>query len=108
MGRPAQLSGPVVAIAVDGKTAAWCDGHFVGDRQIVKIARRAAEHSDQVSWGRLPADETAGDTTPRAALAALMAYDPERTCITEWPDSVRTWWERSTVRCMADRIDEED
>lgn len=98
------LSGPVIAVELDGRTAAWCDGFFTGDKTLVTNAKQAAEWGLKVAWGRLPEPEAAGFDTPREALAALMATNPGRTAITEWPDDLREWWQSEHVMCTGERL----
>lgn len=83
MGRPATRSGPVVAVSIDAKGAAWCDGIFQGDDELVTYARRAANTHMPV---RLRIQTlVADDETPEGAFAALAAYQPGRAVLTEGP-----------------------
>lgn len=86
MGRPPSRSGPLVAVSIDGKGVAWCDGVFQGDRALVAYAERAAEIRQTVRLHDTVV--TADPDTPLGALAALAAYSPGRARITEAPDVV--------------------
>lgn len=86
MGRPPSRSGPLVAASIDGKGAAWCDGIFQGDTDLVAYAKRAAEISQEVTLHDRTL--TADPHTPLGALAALAAYNPGRARVTEAPDVV--------------------
>lgn len=82
-GRPPVNSGPVVAIAFDGVSGAWCDGVFAGDPQVVTSAQLAADLAQEVPvFGTLV---IADSTTPSGALAALISYRPGRAFVTEAP-----------------------
>lgn len=86
MGRPPSRSGPLVAVSIDGKGVAWCDGIFQGDPALVAYAERPAEISQVVRIHDTTL--TADPDTPLGALAALAAYSPGRALITEAPDIV--------------------
>lgn len=87
MGRPATRSGHVVAVSIDGKGGAWCDGVFAGDSDIVTYAARAARAQMPVPFGN--ATYTAGADDALAALMALIAYSPGRAVIAEAPADVQ-------------------
>lgn len=86
MSRPAQLSGPIVMVEVDGAIATWSSGEFAGDPDVVEAARVAALAGFvlEVAGQRW----RAGSHDARSATAALHAFLPWRTRILEAPDSV--------------------
>jgi hypothetical protein len=86
MGRPASRSGELVAISVDGKGAAWCDGVYAGDAGIIKYARLAAEAGISIPIGQ--EYFTAHTADALGALVSLMSFSPGRAFITEAPDDV--------------------
>jgi len=85
-GRPPQKSGPIVAVSIDGRGAAWCDGHFSGDSEIVAFAKRAVRYraTTSILGTRIMAD----DTSATGAYAALASYRPGRTIVAQAPDEV--------------------
>lgn len=87
MARPAKLSGPVVAVAVDGRGAAWCDGIFTGDPEIVQAARDAAMFHTEIDVHGLLIPAHNEDAL--GATAALFALSPGRTILTEATTPVR-------------------
>ena len=85
-GRPPQISGPILAVSVDGRGAAWCDGIFSGDREIVAFAKRAVRYNatTDLLGTRIMAD----DTSAVGAYAALASYRPGRTIVAQAPAEV--------------------
>lgn len=84
MGRPLKHpTGPVVSITLDGRGAAWCDGEFSGDPDIVDFARSLALLEVEVPVHGF-AIRTATDE-PVGALAALLAYSPGRARVVQAP-----------------------
>ena len=75
MGRPPKLSGDLVSISVHGKGAAWCDGVFAGDPEILEAARLAIRLELPVMIGRERYE--AGGEDALGALAALMSYSSQ-------------------------------
>jgi hypothetical protein len=87
MGRKPTKSGPLVSISVDGRGAAWCDGQFSGDCEILAFARRAADIGMECHlYGQ---NIVADNETPLGAAAALMGYSPGRSLLVEAPNDVR-------------------
>jgi len=87
MGRKPTKSGDLVSVSYDGRGAAWCDGQFRGDPEILEFAKRAAFiKMDIPVFGQLIA---ADDETPLGAAAALVGIDPGRALLVEAPDEVR-------------------
>lgn len=86
MGRPATQSGDVVAVNIDGRGAAWCDGIYSGDHDVIAHAKESAEIGTPVPYG-FGWIASASDT-PVGALASLMSYSPGRALITQAPPSV--------------------
>lgn len=84
MARPVKLSGDLVAISVDGRGAAWCDGEFSGDQEIVEHARACALFSTEVDVMGIPIEADAD--SPTGALAALFAFSPGRSIIAQAPE----------------------
>ena len=86
MGRKPAKSGPLVSVSVDGRGAAWCDGQFSGDPEIIAEARLAISASLEVEVsGQMILAE--GDT-PTGITAALFAHSPGRTEVVEAPEEV--------------------
>lgn len=85
MGRPPQLSGDLVSISVHGKGAAWCDGEFAGDPDIIASAHQAADIELPVRIGRDYYQATTTDSL--GALAALMAYSAQA-LVVQVPDDI--------------------
>lgn len=79
-------TGPTIAVAVKDKTAAWNDGHFVGDQDVVKFAEHMASGAVEVEVFNQTI--TASYTDPLGALAAMAAYWPGRVIVTEAPEEV--------------------
>lgn len=79
-------TGPTIAIAVKDKTAAWNDGHFVGDQEVVKFAEHMA--AGEVDMHVFNQVITASYTDPLGALAAMAGYWPGRVVITEAPEEI--------------------
>lgn len=65
-----------VVVDIDGKSAAWTDGWFTGDPDILAEALLSVELKASFQLGF--ADVTAGDDTALAAAAALASYKPGR------------------------------
>lgn len=87
MGRKPTKSGPLISVSYDGRGAAWCDGHFRGDKELVEFAKRAASIKMEIPVsGQFI---LANDETPLGAAAALVALDPGRALLVEAPDDVR-------------------
>lgn len=87
MGRKPTKSGPLVSVSYDGRGAAWCDGIFRGDSELVEFARRAAFIRMEIPvFGQFI---LADDETPLGAAAALVGLDPGRTLLVEAPTDVR-------------------
>jgi len=87
MARPATLSGHVVSVSVDGRGAAWCDGVFQGDPDIVKEARASVLFETHVEYRGINIRAHAIDAL--GALGALASYAPGRTIVVEAPPRVR-------------------
>lgn len=84
IGRPLKhATGPVVSITLDGRGAAWCDGEFSGDPDIVEFARSLALLEVEVPLNNFLV-ATATDE-PVGALAAMLAYSPGRARIVQAP-----------------------
>lgn len=83
MGRPATRSQDLVAVSIDGKGAAWCDGYYAGDPDIVTYARRAARIGMPVLYRGTEFE--AGDKDALGALISLIAYSPGRALVTDAP-----------------------
>lgn len=80
-------TGPVVAVAYDGgRGAAWCNGVFAGDPEIIAAAERACTFEQTIDVIRVPI--LANRDTPIGATAALFAFHPGRTALVECPREV--------------------
>jgi hypothetical protein len=89
-----------IAIEVDGLEATWSpETGFAGHPDLVASALEASRGGYSVEWGNLPGLQHADADTALGALNALMYFRPGRTRITAWPDVLREWWERETIRC---------
>lgn len=75
-----------VEIDIDGKKAAWHDGSFSGDPDILAEAFLSVDVQASFQLGF--ADVTAGDDTPLGAAAALAAYKPGRARFLSLPAEV--------------------
>jgi len=87
LGRPPTRSGDLVAVSIDGRGAAWCDGKFYGDPEIVDTAWIAATCGSPVQIGS-GAVLNAGSGSALEAIAALVSYNPGRIIVTQAPPSV--------------------
>ena len=87
MGRPATLSAHLISISVDGKGAAWCDGEFSGDAEIIEYAKRCILFGTEVEVMGIPMK--ADDVDMFGALAALYGYSPGRTILVNAPERIR-------------------
>jgi len=97
MGRPATLSGHVVAVSIDGRGAAWCDGVFQGDPDIVKEANASILFETHVEFRGMSLRAHGLDAL--GALGALASYAPGRAIVVEAPPR---------VRAILDAIDTDD
>lgn len=79
-------TGPTIAVAVADKTAAWNDGHFIGDEEIVTFAEHMA--AGEIELNVFNQVITASYEDPLGALAAMAGYWPGRCIVTEAPDDV--------------------
>lgn len=86
-GRPTD-GGPVVAVRIRDRVAAWCDGQFSGDPDLIAEARHAATISKEVALSIDGPTVTASLDTPLGVVAALMSGDPHRAVIEQAPDEV--------------------
>lgn len=75
-----------VEIDIDGKRAAWYNGMFTGDPDI--LAEALVSVDIQASFQLGFADVTAGDDTPLGAAAALASYKPGRARFLTLPGDV--------------------
>ena len=93
MGRPPKLSGDLVSISVHGKGAAWCDGVFAGDPEILTSARQAIRLNLPVTVG----DQTfpANGDNALGALAALMSHS-QQSVIVDLPRHLTALLETNT------------
>lgn len=78
--------GPVVAVIVDDLAAAWCDGVWTGDKELVEAAKFAIK-------ARMPyllygVEVVAGNQDALGVAAALGSFRPGRTIFTECPPEV--------------------
>ncbi|BDZ52621.1 hypothetical protein GCM10025867_48620 (plasmid) [Frondihabitans sucicola] len=87
MGRPAKLSARLISVSVDGKGAAWCDGEFSGDPEIIEYARRCILFNTEIDVMGIPM--VADNVDMFGALAALYAFSPGRTILIEAPERIR-------------------
>lgn len=79
-------TGPTIAVAVADYTAAWNDGHFVGDKPLVEFAENMADGAVELPiFGQVI---TASYTDPLGALAAMAGYWPGRVVVTQAPPEV--------------------
>jgi hypothetical protein len=97
-GRPATNSGPVISVAVDGpgewRTAAWCDGYFSGEPDIIESAKLAADLGQEVIVDGAPF--AADSTTHFGALAALSSFSPGRTLVIDAPADIWAYLDAPT------------
>lgn len=77
----------LVAISIEGKGAAWCDGIYTGDPEIVAHAKRAEDIGVEVPIGLNTYLAHPHDAL--GALAAIMSYKPGRAFIVQAPEDVR-------------------
>lgn len=92
MSRPLKHdTGPVVAVEIDGRTAAWCDGVFAGDLDMVREAEQAA--SEHRTFSLFRCDVIADAKTPFGAVVALSALNPGRAFVIECPQDVGDYFE---------------
>lgn len=90
MSRPLKYdTGPVVSISIDGRSAAWCNRIFAGDREICDMARKAARVGLTYRFRRC--EVTANDSTALGAMAALASWSPGRVVIVQAPDEVHEY-----------------
>jgi len=94
MGRPPTRTAELVSVSVNGRGAAWCDGVFSGDPEVVREAENAALLRAEIPLGHLGMVE-ADRETPMGATAALHAYSPGRTVIVSAPDGVHDIFDES-------------
>lgn len=78
--------GPTISVETDGKVAAWCDGHFRGDQEILNEARFNIKLGYQFQL--FGAWVTCGGDTPLGVAAALCSYKPGRARLLEAPAEV--------------------
>lgn len=76
----------MVSVENDGLVAAWCEGHFRGDPEILDEARRNIEIGYEYrlfnAWVKCSSD------SPIGIAAALCSYRPGRAVIQEAPPEV--------------------
>ena len=72
-------TGPTLSVAVGDCRGGWNNGHFTGDRPLVKQARLAADLRIQVLDHGVAL--TADANTPLGAYAALASYSPGRVLV---------------------------
>lgn len=75
-----------MSVSINGRGAAWCDGIFAGDKEIVKDAKRAVDISQEVTV--MGCNLIAQDDNPVGAAAALAAHLPGRAIFPECPPEV--------------------
>jgi hypothetical protein len=75
-----------IEIDIDGKAAAWTDGAFTGDPDILADAILSVEIGASFQLGF--AHVTAGDDTPLGAAAALASHKPGRARFLTLPNDV--------------------
>lgn len=85
--RPQKYDLPsVISVENDGLAAAWCDGHFRGDPEILKEARFNIELGYEYrifnAWVKC------SDSSPVGIAAALCSYRPGRALIVQAPEEV--------------------
>ncbi|BDZ52619.1 hypothetical protein GCM10025867_48600 (plasmid) [Frondihabitans sucicola] len=81
MARPATRTRDLVSVSVDGRGAAWCDGFWSGDAEIIEDARLAATYRAAVPINGLKFEAHGEDAL--GALIALHAHLPGRTIVVE-------------------------
>lgn len=86
MARPVKLSGELISVSVDGRGAAWCEGVFTGDSEVVEMARNASTFNTDIDVMGIPIQADFESAT--GALAALYAYSPGRTILIQAPDDL--------------------
>jgi len=86
MGRPATKSGEIVSVNINGRGAAWCDGVFSGDREIVEHAQKVAQNRFEVLVNGAYIVASSEDAV--GAYAALYSFNPYQTVVIEGTDGV--------------------
>lgn len=94
MARPSiHGAGPAVAVSVNGRGAGWCDGHFSGDKELIAVAREAAENGQTVELFNCTI--VCDAATPLGAIGALASWKPGRTIVAECPPDVAKFFEEN-------------
>lgn len=78
--------GPTIAVENDGLVAAWTDGHFRGDKEIIKEARFNIELGYE--YRLFSAWVKCGEDTPLGVAAALCSYRPGRALLVRATEDV--------------------
>lgn len=92
MARPSiHQTGPVVAVSASGRGAGWCDGHFSGDKEIIREARKAAAEGRTVEL--FSCEIVCDSETPLGAAGALAAWNPGQTIVSKCPREVAEFFE---------------
>lgn len=78
--------GPVVAVIVDDLAAAWCDGVWTGDDELIDAAEFAI--LAKMTYVLHGVEVVAGDRDPMGIAAALGSFMPGRTIFTACPPEV--------------------
>lgn len=71
---------------INGRGAAWCDGVFSGDQEIVKHARKVVDAELEVDVRGLMIPASADSAV--GAFAAMFSYNPDQAVLVEAPDEV--------------------
>jgi hypothetical protein len=84
MSRPTTFDeGPIVAVIVDNLAAAWCDGVWTGDDEIIDAAKFAI--LAKMTYVLHGVEVVASDQDPMGIAAALGSFRPGRTIFTACP-----------------------
>lgn len=85
MGRQATHSGDLITVNINGKGAAWVDGTFFGDVEIIDHAKLVASSGLEVFING--STVIAESETANGAYAALYSYNPDQIILVEAPEN---------------------
>lgn len=98
-------NGPVIAVSVAGRKAAWCDGVWAGDSEVTSLAQTAAESGVVVQL--FGTHIQASNDSHIGILAALAAWSPGRCIVEEAPNELLAFfddgWESDGLPATPDK-----
>lgn len=89
MGRPTKENEDIIIVNCDGKVLAWCAGALSGDNQMRRATERATRQEEFIKMDEglfIMANHHMVENIPNV-VAALSAYNPGRTVITQISES---------------------